>query len=216
MRAVIVAGGDVAPGDLDLITPRDHVLAADGGAVALVAAGCRPAMLIGDLDSVTVALVEELAAAGVMIDAFPDDKESSDLELAVERAITDGAGEVLILGAFGGDRLDHALAGTLLLADPTYRDVDIRAVQGGSTVRVAYPGGDLGLDGAVGDLVTLLPVAGDAHGVTTRGLRWPLSGATLRLGRSRGLSNEIVEQPASVRLNGGALLVVETRSGARR
>jgi thiamine pyrophosphokinase len=211
MRAVIVAGGDVVPGDLELIAPDDLVLAADGGAVPLVAAGCRPAVLIGDLDSVTVALIEELAAVGVSIEAFPEDKESSDLELALERAMTDGATQVVILGAFGGERLDHALAGALLLAEPAYRGLDIRAVHGGSAVRVAHPDGDVDLDGAVGDLVTLLPVAGDAHGVTTSGLRWPLSGATLRFGRSRGLSNEVVQRPASVRLNDGALFVVETR-----
>ena len=217
MRAVIVAGGDLAPGDLGLITPRDLVLAADGGAVPLVAAGCRPAMLIGDLDSVTVALVEELAAAGVPIDAYPEDKESSDLELALDRAISDGANQIVILGAFGGERLDHALAGVLLLADPTYRGLDLRAIHGRSAVRVVRAGADLGLDGEAGDLVTLLPLAGDAHGVTTSGLRWALAGATLRLGRSRGLSNEVVEPPAAVRLTDGALLVIETRmNGAKR
>ena len=211
MRAVIVAGGDVAPGDLDLIVPGDLVLAADGGAVPLVAAGCRPQLLIGDLDSVPIPLYEGLAAAGVTIDSFPEDKESSDLELAVERAIADGATRIVILGAFGGERLDHALAGALLMADPAYRAVDIRSVHGSSTVRVAFPDGELDLEGEAGDLVTLLPVAGDAHGVTTSGLRWPLTGATLRLGRSRGLSNEVVGRPASVRLADGALLVVETR-----
>jgi thiamine pyrophosphokinase len=211
MRAVIVAGGQVAPGDLELIAPDDLVLAADGGAVPLVAAGRRPALLIGDLDSVTVALVEELAATGVTIESFPEDKESSDLELALEHAITHGATQVVILGAFGGERLDHALAGGLLLADPAYRTVDLRAVHAGASVRVAHPGGELQLDGAVGDLVTLLPVAGDAHGVTTTGLRWPLSGATLRFGRSRGLSNEVAVRPASVQLDDGVLLVIETR-----
>lgn len=215
MRAVIVAGGDIAPGDLDVIAPGDLVLAADGGAIPLVAASRRPGLLIGDLDSVTVALVEELAAAGVPIEAFPEDKEASDLELALDRAVTDGATQVVILGAFGGERLDHALAGALLLADPAHRDLDLRALHGPSAVRVAHPDGEMRLEGDPGDLVSLLPLAGDAHGVTTSGLRWPLAGATLRLGRSRGLSNEVVEVPAAVRLTDGALLVIETRmSGA--
>jgi thiamine pyrophosphokinase len=211
MRAVIVAGGDLASGDLALIAPGDRVLAADGGAVPLLAARCLPAMLIGDLDSVTVAVVEELAAAGVPIDAYPEDKESSDLELALDRAISDGARQIVILGAFGGERLDHALAGALLLADPAYRGLDLRAIHGPSAVRVVHAGDALSLDGEAGDLVTLLPLGGDATGVTTSGLRWPLAGATLRLGRSRGLSNEVVEAPAAVRLKSGALLVIETR-----
>ena len=63
---------------------------------------------------------------------------------------------------------------------------------------------------AKGDTVSLLPMGGDALGVTTAGLRWQLADATLRAGRSRGLSNEIVEAPASVSIDRGALLVVET------
>ena len=216
MRAVIVADGDLAPGDLDLVRSADRLLAADGGATALRDAGCRPHVLIGDLDSVPAWMVERLAAGGVVIDQHPEDKDASDLELAVDRAIGDGATQLVILGAFGGNRLDHALAGALLLADPAYRGVDLRAVHGSSTLRVAFAGRDLALEGAPRDLVTLLPIGGDAHGVTTGGLRWPLSGATLRLGRSRGLSNEVVHRPASVRLTDGALLVIETRmTGAR-
>jgi thiamine pyrophosphokinase len=211
VRAAIVAGGAIDPGDLEQLLPDDLVIAADGGAVALVAAGRRPDILVGDLDSVPAALVDRLAADGVVIDRHPEDKEASDLELAVERAIGEGAQRVLIIGAFGGERLDHALAATFLLADPRYSAMDIRARQGGSSVRVAHPGRGLDLEGEVGDLVTLLPVAGDAHGVTTTGLRWPLSGATLCVGRSRGLSNEVTAIPASVSVAEGAMLVIETR-----
>jgi thiamine pyrophosphokinase len=70
----------------------------------------------------------------------------------------------------------------------------------------------MALRGAPGDLVTLLPIGGDADGVTTAGLRWPLDGAALPMGGSRGLSNVVVESGASVRLSDGVLLVVETAS----
>jgi thiamine pyrophosphokinase len=211
VRVAIVAGGDVDPGDLEQLRPDDLVIAADGGAVALVAAGRRPDVLVGDFDSIPGALAAQLATDGVDIDRHPADKEASDLELAVERAISEGAQRVLIIGAFGGERLDHALAATFLLADPRYAAIDIRARQRGSTVRVAHPDRRLDLEGEVGDLVTLLPVAGDARGVTTTGLRWPLRGATLCLGRSRGLSNEVTAVPASVSLAEGALFAIETR-----
>jgi thiamine pyrophosphokinase len=211
MRAVIVAGGDVDPGDFAQLLPDDLVIAADGGAAPLVATGRRPDILVGDLDSVPGTLADRLAADGVAIDRHPEDKEASDLELAVERAISDGAHRVLIIGAFGGERLDHGLAAAFLLADPRYAATDIRARQRGSTVRVAHPDRRLDLEGEVGDLVTLLPVAGDAQGVTTIGLRWPLSGATLCFGRSRGLSNEVAAVPASISLMEGAMLVIESR-----
>jgi thiamine pyrophosphokinase len=77
-------------------------------------------------------------------------------------------------------------------------------------VRVLRGGDRLALSGDPGDLATLLPIGGDAAGVTTKGLHWPLEGATLRMGRSRGLSNSIASLPAYVFLERGALLVVET------
>ena len=67
------------------------------------------------------------------------------------------------------------------------------------------------VQGAQGDLVSLLPWGGDADGVTTRGLRWPLHAETLYSNRTRGLSNELVAESAEVTLESGLLLVVHRR-----
>ena len=69
---------------------------------------------------------------------------------------------------------------------PALAGRDVRAVRGGRECASVRAGERLDLDGSTGELVTLLPVGGDAVGVTTDGLRWPLDGATLRIGRSRG------------------------------
>jgi thiamine pyrophosphokinase len=212
MRIVVVASGALAPGDEAWLDGADAVIAADGGAATLEGLGRRPDRLVGDLDSADAALVERLAAAGVPIDRHPTDKEASDTELAVRAAVAGGATRVDLLGATGGARLDHELANLLLLADPDLAGVEVRAIVGSSTVRAVRGARALALEGRVGDLVTLLPIGGDASEVTTIGLRWPLEGATLRMGGSRGLSNVVVEPGASVRLSDGVLLVVETAS----
>jgi thiamine pyrophosphokinase len=211
MRITVVASGDLADGDerwLDGAT----IIAADAGAASLDRLGRTPDRLVGDLDSISDELLERLVAAGVAIDRYPADKDASDTELALEAAIAAGAAEIVLLGATGGPRLDHELANLLLLADPALGTRDVRIVHGSSTVRVLRDGGRMTLEGAAGDLVTLLPVGGDATGVRIDGVRWPLAGATLHLGRSRGLSNEVVEPPASVSLERGTLLVVEHRT----
>ena len=211
MRFTVVASGDLADGDeawLDGAT----VIAADAGAASLDRLGRSPDRLVGDLDSIPDELLARLASAGVAIDRHPADKDASDTELALEAAIAAGASEIVILGAIGGSRLDHELANVLLLADPALGDRDVRVVHGPTTVRVLRDGGRLSLEGATGDLVTLLPVTGDATGVRIDGVRWPLADATLRVGRSRGLSNEVVEPPASASLEHGTLLVIEHRS----
>jgi thiamine pyrophosphokinase len=210
MRVVVVASGAIEPADEAWLDSADLVIAADGGATSLDAMGRVPDRLIGDLDSTDAELVDRLRARGVTIERHPMDKDASDTELALEAAVASGATELILLGALGGQRLDHELANLLLLTDAAFADVDLRLVRGPTTVRVLHGGSERTLAGSPGGIVSLLPLATDAVGVTTTGLRWPLADATLRLGRSRGLSNEVVAEPASVRLGEGTLLVVET------
>jgi thiamine pyrophosphokinase len=212
MRVVVISSGELDATDAAVLVGADLVVAADGGAGSLDRLGIAPDLLIGDLDSVDASLVERLAASGTRVEHRPADKEASDTELAVEAALDAGAVSIVLLGALGGGRLDHELANLLLLADPALAGREVRAVQGRTRVRAVHAGERLELRGSSGDLVTLLPVGGDVAGVTTEGLRWRLDGATLRMGRSRGLSNEVVTSPASVRTTGGTLLVVETES----
>ena len=210
MKVVVVASGELVASDAAWLDDAELVIAADGGAGSLDWLGRTPDRLVGDLDSVDPQLAERLAAGGTRIDRHPVDKEASDTELAVAEAHRAGATEVVLLGAMGGSRLDHELANLLVLADPALAGRDIRAVRGGTEVRALHAGHRLVLSGSSGDLVTLLPIGGDAAGITTEGLRWQLDEATLRMGRSRGLSNEVVGTPASVRITDGTLLVVET------
>ena len=210
MRVVVVASGELARGDERWLVDANLVVAADGGADALDRIGRRPDLVVGDLDSADPDLVATDVAEGVRVERHPVDKEASDTELAIEAAIAAGATELVLLGATGGARLDHELANLLLLTDPALAGRDLRLVAGATVVRVVHGGGQLALGGDPGDLVTLLPVGGDAVGVSTEGLRWPLDRATLAMGRSRGLSNEVAISPAAVSLERGALIVVET------
>jgi thiamine pyrophosphokinase len=156
----------------------------------------------------------------VAIDRSPADKDESDTELALVAAAGRGATEVLVLGAFGG-RLDHHLANIWILAHPVLAGRTVTLLDGWTRARLlsaserAASGAAAGFDliDRAGDMVTLLPFDGPATGVTTHGLRWPLAGATLATGFSRGLSNEVVApswRRPRVELGGGRLLVIET------
>lgn len=215
MKAVVVAHGDVDASDRDQAAGGDVVIAADGGALALERWRILPALVVGDLDSLGDKAASALAARGAKLVRHPAVKDESDTELAMRSALATGADEIVLLGLFGGSRFDHELANVMLVADPAYRDVVVRAVRGGTDVRALHAPGEITLAGAVGDVVTLLPIAGDAGGVRTRGLRYPLGGDTLPFGRSRGLSNAIASAPASVSLESGTLLVIEIREGGK-
>lgn len=209
MRVVIVASGEPDPADTRWLDEADLVVAADGGAEWLDRADRRPDLLVGDLDSAPPALVARLERDGTTVERHPTDKDSSDSELAVAAARERRASEIVVLGAVGGRRLDHELANVLLLADPALAGVPARIARGATTVRLVRGGETLAIDGGPGTTVSLLPIGGDAAGVTTHGLRWPLRGDGLRMGGARGLSNVVVGD-ATVTLEAGALLVVET------
>lgn len=212
---MIVAHGEVDASDRDEAANADIVIAADGGAIALERWGIMPTLVIGDLDSLGRDEAKSLTTRGAKVLPYPAAKDESDTELAMRTALSSGADEVVLLGLFGGERLDHELANVMLVADPAYRDVMLCAVRGATRIRALHAPGELTLSGAAGDVVTLLPVAGDAGGVRTRGLRYSLDGDTLRFGRSRGLSNVIATTPASVSLESGALLIIEIREGGK-
>lgn len=212
MRALVVADGEPQPGDLELLETADLVVAADGGAAWAHAAGRIPDLLVGDLDSTRPELIADLEASGTRVERHPVEKDESDTELAVARALAAGADEVLLIAALGGARVDHGIANLLLLAVPEWHE-RIRIVSGKAVVRALRGPGSMRLASAVGGLVTLLPLGDAADGVRTEGLRYPLNGERLSGGRARGLSNVVERDAASVSLENGTLLVIETRSG---
>jgi thiamine pyrophosphokinase len=223
-HALVVADGDAPTrAALDAAWPGwdagvGEVIAADGGYARALAVGLVPTLLVGDLDSLEPSLVEDAAAAGVEILRSPVAKDESDTELALLEAVGRGAARVTVIGAFGGARLDHELANLWLLGHPALTGVVVALLD--ATTRaslVIAPGPDGGaverpLPGRPGSTVSLLPFGGDVDGVTTRGFRYPLRGEPLVAGPARGLSNVREAEDASVRVERGRLLIVETAS----
>ncbi|HJW48738.1 MAG TPA: thiamine diphosphokinase [Candidatus Limnocylindria bacterium] len=209
----MIAHGDVDPRDRAHLEGADLIVAADGGTLALERWGVVPNAIVGDLDSLGVERAAEYGERGVTVVPFSPEKDESDLELAIDYATEAKADELVLLGIFGGERFDHELANALLLASDEYRGRRMRAIRGDTTVRALHGGDRLDLAGAPGDLVTLLAVQGDAEGVRTQRLRYPLAGETLPFGAARGLSSLVVSAGASVTCERGVLLVIETRAG---
>jgi thiamine pyrophosphokinase len=209
MRAIIIAGGQLGR-DLDLdrwVRQGDWIIGADGGAAQAQSRGVIPEVVIGDMDSLSEDARAVLVASGSRFTEHPRAKDETDLELALAFAAEGGADEIVILGALGG-RLDHTLANVLLLALPQLAGLTVRIVDGDQDVQLVQSGGTVQVEGGPGDVVSLLPLGGDAHGVRTRGLAWALDRDTLRLGFSRGVSNEMTDSHAQVDIQRGRLLVV--------
>lgn len=206
MRAFIVANGIIGAGEHygDWVQPGDLVIAADGGAQVAAALGLRPDVVIGDMDSIDPEARERLEQQVVLI-THPRRKDETDTELALRYAIEHGASEIILLGALGG-RIDHTLANVLLLGLPVLEGVQARIVAGNTEVWLVRH--VVRIAGVAGDIVTLLPLGGAVHGVTTEGLEWELTDATLEFGAARGVSNVMMRSTAQVTVRDGVLLVI--------
>lgn len=210
MRVAIAASGEVdAPvaRAVEALRAADVVIAADGGLRHCVAAAVTPDLVVGDLDSASPGDLERVIAAGAEVERHPAEKNETDLELALVAAVDRGAERVVVVGALGG-RLDHELANLALLAAPRWHDAAMRIeVQDGPvTLWVVHDALELTLE--VGEPVSVLPWTGAASDVTTTGVRWPLTGATLPAGTPRGMSNVVTGDVQSFAVGDGCLLVI--------
>ncbi|MFL5779666.1 MAG: thiamine diphosphokinase [Chloroflexota bacterium] len=216
MQAIVLADGDVASRErLDAAWPgwaegTAFVVAADGGARHAGRLGLRVNLWIGDGDSTTAGQLAALEAAGVEVRRVPAAKDESDTELAVLAAVEAGADRLVVVGAFGGARIDHTLANVGLLALPGLVGRAAVLLDGNARVRLVRGPGEAGLTGRTGDLVSLLPLGPGVGGVTTDGLAFPLRDEPLPPGPARGLSNVLLGPKANVTVRSGTLLVIET------
>jgi thiamine pyrophosphokinase len=207
MRIIIFANGDLP--NLEkaraLLRDGDFIIAADGGTRHVLALGLVPNIIVGDLDSINFDL-QPLVEKGTQVVRFSSDKNETDLELAIQHALTLQPEQVIILAALGG-RLDQTLGNIALILGPL--SPVIRLDDG--IEEVFFCRDRCEVNGSAGDIVSLIPWQGEVTGVVTTNLKWPLRAETLYPHKTRGISNEMLGDTAAVKIGSGQLLVVHRR-----
>jgi len=205
MRIIIFANGNLPNPEKAraLLRPDDLILCADGGTRHALALGLTPSLIIGDLDSTTFDL-RPLTEKGTQVIQHPADKNETDLELAINHALTLHPSQVLILAALGG-RMDQTLANIALLSDLRLSTFDVRLTDG--VEEIFFCRDQAKVEGRSGDIVSLIPWQGEVTGVFTENLRWHLHHETLYPEKTRGISNEMTADVATVSITSGLLLI---------
>lgn len=226
---VVLADGVLA--DVPVIRRRleaveaPFVIAADGGARHAAPLGIAADVVVGDLDSIDSDVLHRLRErGGVDVLAAPVEKDETDLELALLHAARLGLPRIIVLAALGG-RLDMMLSNLLLLTHDALEGRSVELWDGWQSAWLIRPPGGLLVPPAIpqspwapaaGDRISLIPLDGDALGVTTHRLEYPLHGESLRSGPARGVSNVISAEGATLELSTGMILVVHAPSDERR
>ena len=189
----------------------DCMIAADSGMNFLHRNGLVPDIIAGDFDSVDQDSMQYFQGlSGVQVIKLNPIKDDTDTEFVIREAIRRGATEITLLGATG-TRLDHVLANINLLGIGLEEQVSIELVDKHNRIRMIDSFVEIKKESQFGSFVSVLPVKGDAKGVTLEGFKYPLEDADVNCFSSLGISNEIVDDIAKIFIKDGALLVIESR-----
>ena len=216
MKICIITGGTIEP-DFALeylgSWQPDCIIAADHGLAFCHEQGIAPDFIVGDFDSTEPEILSAYRDDGtVPIDIYPAEKDMTDTNIAIHRAVDLGAEEVIILGA-SGTRLDHTLSNIFCLRPLCRAGVRASIVDANNRVTM-LEGGEhrLRREEQFGNRISFFPFQETVKGVTLRGVRYPVDDAEITFDNGgMFVSNEITEEEAQIRWKSGVLLMMETR-----
>lgn len=198
MRAVIIGNGNIKSYDFikSRISNSDLIICADGGYNHARNMDIMPDVLIGDLDSASGYddVKNRLE--------YPVRKDFTDGELAVMYANEHGCDEIVLAG-MTGNRLDHTIADIMLLAHCK------KGVLIDDNNEIYLLRDKLIIEGDRGQTLSIVPITGDAEGVSTSGLEYPLNAETLHFASTRGISNVMTAEKCEITIEKGLALVIK-------
>ncbi len=176
----------------------DLVLCADAGYELARRAGVEPDWIIGDFDS-----ARRPASPNVIV--HPVVKDDTDTMLCVRYALEEGVRDFLLVGGVGG-RLDHTLSNLQTLAFLTSHGARAELCDGNLRIAMLKDGA-LRIPRTEGKL-SVFAHGGPCTGVSIRGAKYTLSGATLTPDFPLGMGNDFAADAVEIAVEHGTLLVL--------
>lgn len=204
-KGFIYTGGEIFP---QYITEHpedgDLVIAADSGYNNAKKMGVKVGILVGDFDSIG----REIPSDVPEILKLPTKKDLTDTQLAVEKAVKEGATDITIIGGLSG-RLDHTLSTLAMLENLRERGIRGTVVNGQSRAVYIKNTNHIIMRG---DYKYFSLIATDtAKGVSIEGAVYPLKNKTLERKLQYAVSNEVEGNCALVTVKKGGLYIIESR-----
>lgn len=189
MTALIIANGEETDKAIIANINYDYVICADGGLEKAKNYGITPDMIIGDFDSVNLSVLKEYEDK-IPIEKFPSEKDYTDMELAVEFAISKGYSDIVLTGA-SGSRLDHTI-GNIMLMERYYKTgIFITIIDNNNEMKIISGDTDLTLDYKEGYYMSIIPVTAYIQGLTLEGFKYNLNNVNVQRGSTLCISNQI-------------------------
>ena len=190
-----------------LEAPYDMIITCDAGNDRAKELGIKPDIVIGDFDTTKSVPASSETDDAPEIVTLPHEKDMTDTEAACDLAYSRGAGVITIVGGLGG-RFDHTMANIGLMSKFLGK-ADIFILDGDNFVRMLAPG-EYKIISAGYTYLGLIAYGGPVKELTLSGTYYPLENHDLTPDTSLAISNEIVNEPATVKFTSGQLLVIQS------
>lgn len=214
MIVIVCAGGpkeelcDLAP---YIKMPQVTFIGADRGAYHLLDNGIVPDVVVGDFDSVTEQEWEQLSRTVHQIDKFQAEKDETDTDLALLKALTFEPNEIIITGVTGG-RLDHyeAALRSVCHLQLDYPHITFKIANSRNEIRFLKPGTHQLAKNEKFSYVSFFAHTYQVDDVTLRGVKYETKRETMSITSTRFTSNEIIEDNAYIEFTSGICLMIRS------
>jgi thiamine pyrophosphokinase len=213
MKIRIVAGGPehLIPELKKYNSGSDSVwIGVDRGTFIILEQGIKPGIAFGDFDSVSEAEKETILNLDIILNEYQSEKDKTDMELALQWALDQEPEEILLFGATGG-RIDHELMNIQFLYRTVSSNADVKVVDIKNEISIRIPGMySIEYDSSY-SYISFLAFEDEVKGITLEGFKYPLQKASLQIGSSLCISNELVNKSGTYSFDSGIILMVKSR-----
>lgn len=215
-RALLISGGHInADYTVEYIKGKDYdiIIAIDGGLKEAESLDIIPDIVVGDFDTIDSGTLNKYAGMKeVEVIRLNPEKDLTDTQSAIERALSLGADYIEIIGGTG-TRLDHTIANIHTLQMMLGRCSEAVITNENNRIRIIEDKYVIKRQEQYGKYVSFLPLTEKVQGITLEGFKYPLKDYefNIKTTLSLGVSNEIIEDEATVSLKSGRLIMIESR-----
>lgn len=210
MNTLIISGGTIFPSFLESYLATysyDVLIAVDKGLEVIESLHLIHDHIVGDFDSVNTNFLQKYQHnEKVIIHSFNPEKDYTDTDIALNLALDLGSSDIVILGAIG-TRLDHTIANIHLLMLALDKQVSCKIVNENNQIQLVNSCMILKKN-SYWTYASIIPLTSQVKGITLQGFKYPLFNDTLSIGKSLGISNEILADTAKISITDGILILI--------
>jgi len=209
-RTLIITGGNIDEQFLANEVKQNYetIIAVDRGLEAAQKLGIHINHIVGDFDSVNPDILTKYKE-NVIIHKLNPEKDYTDTHMALKLAINLGSKDITIIG-WSGTRIDHMLGNIHIMKEAIEKNVICRLINKTNEIQLINKKTILEKDNNF-KYISLIPMTTEASGITLSGFKYSLQDATLKIGESIGISNEIIKEQAVIKIKKGILILIKSR-----